>query len=64
MDSIMVNQGNIRLQNVFCDNIRATYLSVNPMFHSRIKHIAIDYHFVRDHVAKGSFKMSHTALND
>ncbi|RVW93780.1 Retrovirus-related Pol polyprotein from transposon RE2 [Vitis vinifera] len=37
----------------FCDNISALYISVNPLFHSRSKHIELDYHFVREKVAVG-----------
>ena len=32
--------------HLLCDNLGATYLCANPVFHSRMKHIAIDYHFV------------------
>ncbi|GAA0177468.1 transmembrane signal receptor [Lithospermum erythrorhizon] len=36
-----------------CDNISATYVAYNPVLHSRSKHIAIDYHFVREKVLLG-----------
>jgi hypothetical protein len=36
---------------LWCDNLDDTFLFANPVFHSRTKHIEIDYHFVREHVA-------------
>jgi hypothetical protein len=36
---------------LWCDNLGATYLSANRVFHARIEHIEVDYHFVRERVA-------------
>lgn len=44
---------------LLCDNAGATYLCANPVYHSRMKHVALDYHFVREKIANGSLKVLH-----
>jgi histone deacetylase 1/2 len=41
----------LRSPTLCCDNLGATYLSANPIFHGRSKHIEVDHHFVREWVA-------------
>jgi hypothetical protein len=38
---------------LLCDNESAIRMADNPIEHSRTKHIAIRYHFLRDHQQKG-----------
>jgi hypothetical protein len=49
---------------LWCDNLGATYLSVNPVFHARTKHIEIDYHFVRERVARKQLNVQFISTND
>ncbi|CAA7057458.1 unnamed protein product [Microthlaspi erraticum] len=49
---------------IYCDNIGATYLAANPVFHSRMKHITLDYHFVRQFVQGGQLRVTHVTSDD
>ncbi|GKE75831.1 putative RNA-directed DNA polymerase [Tanacetum coccineum] len=49
---------------LWCDNLGATYLSANPIFHARTKHVEIDYHFVREKVAQGDLRVQHISTHD
>jgi histone deacetylase 1/2 len=50
IDELRVSQSKAAV--LWCDNIEATYLSANPIFHARTKHIEVDYYFVRERVAQ------------
>ena len=45
-------------------SLGATYLFTNPVFHSRMKHLAIDYHFVRDLVQSFELCVVHVSTGD
>ena len=51
---------------LWCDNLGATDLTVNPVFHVKPsqKHIVIDFHFVREKVALGALDVRFISTND
>jgi hypothetical protein len=49
---------------LWCDNIGAKYLSANPIFHARTKHIEDDYHFVRERVVRKLLKIDFVSSRD
>jgi hypothetical protein len=44
---------------LMCDSTRAISVAKNPVLHSRIKHIKVKYHFLRDNVEKGNIDLIH-----
>ena len=49
---------------LWCDNLGGTFLSVNSLFHARIKHVEVDYHFVHDRVAKREIQVQFISSKD
>nr|GEZ28279.1 Gag-Pol polyprotein [Tanacetum cinerariifolium] len=49
---------------LFCDNQSALYLARNLSFHSKTKHIRVQYHFVREKVKEGIVDMHKIYTDD
>lgn len=49
---------------LWCDNLGATFLASKPVFHSRMKHIEIDFHFAREHVASKDLSIRFVCSKD
>ena len=49
---------------LFCDSQSALYLARNPAFHSKTKHIRVQYHFVREKVEESTMDMKKIHTND
>ena len=49
---------------VYCDNQSALHIVRNPTFHSKTKHIGVQYHFVRDVVEEGSVDLQKVHTKD
>lgn len=49
---------------IYCDIVGATYLCANLVFHSRMKHIALAYHFIRGQIQSGDLRVAHISTKD
>ena len=49
---------------IYEDNQSAIYMTKNPQFHGRRKHIAIKYHFIRDETKKGKIDVQYIKTDD
>ena len=54
----------LKLLVLYCDNKSAEALASNLKYHSRTKHIELDLHFVRDHIAKHELSIDHVPSFD
>lgn len=49
---------------LWCDNIGATFLASNPMFHARTKHVELDYHFIRERIMSHQLQVQFICSKD
>jgi hypothetical protein len=53
----------LSLTVIHCDNQSCINLSENPVFHDKLKHIEIKYHFIRDWVQCGAMKLQYISTD-
>ncbi|KAM6542216.1 hypothetical protein CsatB_006663 [Cannabis sativa] len=49
---------------IWCDNLSASALAANPVYHARTKHIELDVHFVRDKVLDKKLEIRYVPSHD
>ena len=49
---------------LLCDNESAIKIAHNPVLHGKTKHIEIQYHFIRDHIARGDIELGYIPTKD
>jgi hypothetical protein len=49
---------------IYCDNISSILLANNPVYHARIKHIKVHYHFIKEKVLAKEIDLIHVSTKD
>ena len=48
---------------IYCDSVSSIQLTKNPLFHARIKHIKVRYHFVHEWVLSGEVELQYVQID-
>jgi hypothetical protein len=49
---------------IFCDNTSAISISKNPVLHSKMKHIPMEYHFLQEQVAEKNIRVEYVGRKE
>ena len=49
---------------IYCEKQSCVKLSKNPVFHDKLKHIKIKYHYIRDMVQRGALNIQYVAMDE
>ena len=49
---------------LWCDNVSALAIASNPVFHACMKHIEVDFHFIRERVLRKDLVVKFVSTND
>lgn len=52
------------IPTLWCDDLSASALASNHVYHARTKHIELDIHFVRDKVLEGKLSIQYVPSSD
>ena len=54
----------LKISTLFCDSQSAIFLTKDQMFHKRMKHIDVRYHFVHEIITRGDIVVSKVGTQD
>jgi hypothetical protein len=49
---------------ILCDNQSFINIIENPVFHDKLKHIEIRYHYIHDMVQRGAIKLHYVSMDE
>jgi hypothetical protein len=49
---------------IYCDNINSILLANNPVYHAKMKHIEVDYHFIGEKFLAKKIDLIHVKTKD